>query len=185
MKFMPKLIVGLGNPGEEYKNTRHNIGFMVLDALAKRLNLKWESNKKIKSELAKNSDLILIKPQDFMNNSGVQAAAALSYFKLTPKVMTGEAADLSGCLMVIHDELDIEFGKYKISTDSRSAGHRGVESIISNLKTKNFKRLRIGVKTDALKNIGAEKFVMKKFNSEEKAVIHDLIVKILDNLIDF
>ena len=170
-----RIIAGLGNPGEQYKNTRHNLGFMVIDALASKLGLAWENNKKFKVEMAKSPDLILVKPQDFMNNSGSCVAAVLSYYKLLPKkigLLKMPNADLSNILTVIHDDLDIELGKFKVSVDSRSAGHKGVESIINHLKTKNFKRLRVGIHAPALENIPADKFVLQKLNDEELKVIN-------------
>lgn len=162
------IIVGLGNPGKQYEKTRHNAGFMALDALAEELDLKWTEGKKLKAQIAKTADAILLKPQTFMNNSGVSVAAALSYFKLKPE-----------SLIVIHDDLDIELGKYKISVDSRSAGHNGVQSIIDLIKTKNFKRLRIGIKTPSLGKIPAEKFVLQKFTGEEIKTIKKIITQIL------
>lgn len=124
---------------------------------------------------------MLLKPQTYMNNSGKTALAALSYYNLLPKklgLFRSKNIDLSQILTVIHDDLDIEFGKYKTSFDSRSAGHRGVESIINLAKTKNFKRIRIGIKTDMLGTIPAEKFVMQKFTREELALLTPLIKKI-------
>lgn len=189
-----QIIVGLGNPGEQYKNTRHSAGFMAVDALALKLGLKWETNKKFKAETADSFGLILIKPQTFMNNSGFSAAAVLSYYKLWPKKLgrlKTANADLSKILTIIHDDLDIEFGKYKISVDSRSAGHKGVASIINQLKTKNFRRLRIGLKparriggTSGLKKIPTDKFVLQKFNNEEKNIINRLLAKIVAEIID-
>ncbi len=155
-----RIIIGLGNPGKKYESTRHNAGFMAVDYLAENLGLVWENNKKLKAEIAKNENIILAKPLTFMNDSGISAAAILSYFKLTPEILT-----------IIHDDLDIESGKYKISTDSRSAGHKGVESIIGALKTKNFQRVRIGIKPAAQAKIPAEKFVLQKFTGEEKNTI--------------
>lgn len=194
---MPKVIVGLGNPGQEYDNTRHNIGFMVIDVLAKKLGLNWENSKKFKAEIIKipglsmsiitngfiTTDTILAKPQTFMNNSGESLRAVLSYYKLLPKKLglpkTADA-DLSDILTVIHDDLDIKLGKFKVSVDSRSAGHKGVESIISRLKTKNFKRLRVGIRSPELKNKEAGRFVLKKLNPREKNIIQDLTVKIIE-----
>jgi PTH1 family peptidyl-tRNA hydrolase len=177
------IIVGLGNPGEQYENTRHNVGFMAIDALAERLGLNWENNKKLKAELAKTSGLILVKPQDYMNNSGPIVAAVLSYYKLLPKklgILKTANADLSEILTVIHDDLDIELEKFKISIDSRSAGHKGVESIISHLKTKNFKRVRLGIRTSALEKIPADKFVLMKLNAEEKKIIDAAVLSSLN-----
>lgn len=178
---MLKVIIGLGNPGEQYNNTRHNAGFMAIDALAKELGLTWTANKKFKAETAEGQNIILIKPRDFMNNSGSPAKAVLSYYKLLPKklgILKTKNADLSEILTVIHDDLDIELGKYKISVDSRSAGHRGVQSIIDQLKTKNFQRIRIGIRASALEKIPADKFVLQKFPQEEKIIIDQLILKI-------
>jgi len=176
-----KIIAGLGNPGEKYKNTRHNIGFMVVNAIADQLDLSWQENKKLKSQIAKNQDIILTKPQTFMNNSGQAVQAVLSYYKLLPKklgLLKIKNSDLSKVLTVIHDDIDIDLGKYKTSIDSRSAGHNGVQSIINHLKTKNFSRIRIGIRTDALNNIPAEKFVLQKFNQEELNIIKNLITKL-------
>ncbi|MFH1772980.1 MAG: aminoacyl-tRNA hydrolase [Patescibacteria group bacterium] len=180
---MFKIIVGLGNPEKIYKTTRHNAGFIVIDALANKLNLTWQNNKKFSAEIAKNNKIILIKPLTYMNNSGQAVHAVLSFYKLLPKnfgLFTTTNSNLSSILTIIHDDLDIDFGKYKISIDSRSAGHRGVESIINNLKTKNFTRIRVGIKNSALTNIPAEKFVLQNFNKEELINLNKLIIAILD-----
>ncbi|OGF24244.1 hypothetical protein A3H66_01745 [Candidatus Falkowbacteria bacterium RIFCSPLOWO2_02_FULL_45_21] len=191
-----RIIVGLGNPGPEYENTRHNIGFMALDALAKELGLKWENSKKFKAEIAKSPEYILVKPQNFMNNSGECVAAVLSYYLKRPlkqppldkgplrpqSEARGWGDILADILTVIHDDLDIELGKLKISVDSRSAGHKGVESIISQLKTKNFKRIRIGVRTPTLKKIPADKFVLQKFNDKEKIIFQNQILSIIKTI---
>jgi len=177
-----RIIVGLGNPGQKYENTRHNAGFMAINALAIKLGLKWENSKKFKAEIAKNENFILIKSQDFMNNSGQVVAAAMSYYKLLPKklgLLKTANADLSKILTVSHDDLDIELGKFKVSLDSRSAGHKGVESIINHLKTKNFKRIRIGIKTPALEKTPADKFVLMKLNNEETKIVNTVIIAYL------
>jgi len=185
-----RIIVGLGNPGKQYERTRHNAGFRAVDALAKELGLEWKNNKKLKADLAKGNDIILIKPMDFMNNSGFSVAAVLNYYLRRPldkepvpsKPREGWGDLLANSLTVIHDDLDIELGKYKISVDSRSAGHRGVESIINRLKTKNFKRVRLGIKTPALEKIPADKYVLQKFSSEEEKNIKQLISKIIPEI---
>lgn len=183
---MIKVIVGLGNPGEQYKHTRHNAGFMAVNALAKKLGLTWKVNKKFKAETATSGlGLILIKPQSLMNNSGSSVAVALTYYKLLPKklgILKSANADLSEILTVIHDDLDIRLGKYKISVNSRSAGHNGVQSIINHLKTKNFKRIRIGIKLDQAAPFKAENFVLQKFGEEEKTIVGRLILKIADEI---
>jgi PTH1 family peptidyl-tRNA hydrolase len=180
-----RVIVGLGNPDEQYKMTRHNTGFMAVDKIGSHESLIWHFNKKLKSEIAKSGNTVFIKPLTFMNNSGEAVQAVLSYYKLLPKklgVFSAKGSDLSEVLTVIHDDLDIELGKYKIATDSRSAGHNGVQSVIDNLKTKNFKRVRIGIKTEAMGKIPAEKFVLQKFKDEEMKIINEVVDKVIKEL---
>ncbi len=167
-----KLIVGLGNPGKKYENTRHNIGFAVVGALADKLGLAWRESARMKSTVAKGADLILAKPATYMNNSGFAAAALLKYYKLEP-------ADL----IVVHDEFDLPFGKLKISTDSRSAGHNGVQSIIDQLGTKKFCRYRFGIKNDLGSSRQAEKFVLDKFTADETKALPGIIDALIDDLL--
>lgn len=176
-----KIIIGLGNPGLQYENTRHNAGFLLLDHLAKERDLRWESNKKFHALIAKDGDTLYVKPQTFMNESGHSVAATLSYYKLLPKklgILRTKNADLSEILTVAHDDIDIPLSKFKISIDSRSAGHRGVDSIIRMLGTKNFRRIRIGILDEGKKNIPALKQVLGKFSPEEKKIIDRVIEKI-------
>lgn len=171
---MKKIIVGLGNPGREYENTRHNLGFQFVDQLATATGAEWKENKKFQALIAENADTVFIKPLTFMNNSGQAVAAFMSYYKLLPKTLAifkNKNSDLSGKLIVAHDDLDLEEGKWKISTDSRSGGHRGVQSIIDHLKTKNFKRIRIGINSEKRKIIPTDKFVLMHFNDEEKQFV--------------
>ena len=175
---MFKIIAGLGNPGKQYQITRHNVGFLAIDYLAKQLGLLWQNNKKFSASIAKNNELILIKPLTYMNNSGQAIQAVLSFYKLLPKkffLLTKAKTDLSSILTVIHDDLDIDFNKYKISVNSRSAGHNGVESIIKYLKTKNFTRIRIGIKNSVTTKIPLEKFVLQNFTQEELVILNKLI----------
>jgi peptidyl-tRNA hydrolase, PTH1 family len=177
-----KIIIGLGNPGQEYENTRHNAGFMLVDKLAAEAGAAWKLNKRFKAEIAESTGVFFIKPQTFMNNSGESVQAVLSYYKLLPKtlgILKTKGADLSQILTVAHDDLDIELGKYKVSVDSRSAGHNGVQSIINHLKTKNFQRIRLGIKKSTeQEKIPTDKFVLMKFGMEEKRKIEDAVREI-------
>lgn len=180
-----RVIVGLGNPGEKYKNTRHNVGFDVLDMLALDLELEWQEDRKRKALIAKDNNFLLIKPLSYMNLSGEVVKSVLSYYKILPKslnLFTVKGSDLSGILTVVHDDLDIDFGKYKISLDSRSAGHNGVQSIINHLKTKNFNRYRIGIRNEQVKFIPAEQFVLQRFNSIEKKILASLYTEVVADL---
>jgi len=180
-----RIIVGLGNPGREYANTRHNAGFLLVDALAQKLELTWQTGKKLQAEIAKNGEIILVKPLTFMNNSGKAVKAVMLYYKLLPRtlgLLTKHITDLSSVLTVVHDDLDIGLGKYKISVNSRSAGHKGVESIIKYLKTRNFKRIRIGIHANVIEKIPDEKYVLGNFSRPELEKIEKLNDEILDKL---
>ena len=153
-----KLVVGLGNPGNEYENTRHNIGFIFIDVLAKYLNV---------SEVG----LRLAKPQTFMNKSGTAVSALSKYYKAK-----------SENILVIHDDIDILWGRYKFSFGRSSAGHQGVESIIKALKTKNFWRLRIGIQPTVKRHTSADKIILKKFTSAEIKTLNQTIKKAISEL---
>ncbi len=135
---MNYIIVGLGNPGEEYIGTRHNTGRIAVEALADKIDSdEWKEDKKLKSESVKikvgKNTAILIKPNTFMNKSG-EAVKSL--------IKSKKAAEN---LVVIHDDLDLPFGKIKISFNKSAGGHRGVQSIIKTVKTEGFIRMRIGI----------------------------------------
>ncbi len=178
-------IIGLGNPGDKYIKTRHNVGFVVLNKLAEQHKLTWKENKKFNSHIIKTNKLLLIKPMTYMNNSGRAVSQILSYYKILQKkfgLLLIKNLDLADTVTIIHDEIDIDLGKYKVSTDSRSAGHRGVQSVINHLKTKNFRRIRIGIKTDSIKNIPTEKYVLMNFNKKEQTQINNIIQNILNEI---
>lgn len=177
------LIVGLGNPGKEYEKTRHNVGFMVLDEFTKTHEFPSFKLSKKHSSLVSEGKLseakvVLVKPQTFMNNSGkaVASLARLSFPKLSL------AKELAGELVVIHDDIDISLGKTKVSKGSGSAGHKGVDSIIQSLGTKNFTRIRIGIQPKTGKPKNVEDFVLKPFKNSEflllESAIHEAMVKI-------
>lgn len=155
-----KIIFGLGNPGKEYENTRHNTGFFVLDKIREKYNFpEFEFNKKFNAEISKNNEFILVKPQTFMNLSGAAVKNILDFYKLTADNIT-----------VIHDDIDLPIGKYKIAVDSSSAGHNGVQNIIEALGTQKFRRIRIGIKPECdIKD--ASDFVLQKFTPEEIEII--------------
>jgi len=175
-----KIIVGLGNPEEQYKNTRHNIGWLFLDNLLG--EVKWTESKRFNAFIYEEADYLYIKPLTYMNNSGQAVQKVLSYYNLLPKklgILPKKDADLNDSLLIIQDDLDLEFGTSKIATNSNSAGHRGVQSIIDYLKTKKFTRLRLGIKNELLRvHIPAEKFVLQTFNHAEKERLKDIFSQI-------
>ncbi|MDP3973291.1 MAG: aminoacyl-tRNA hydrolase [Candidatus Daviesbacteria bacterium] len=167
-----KLIVGLGNPEGKYAGTRHNLGFDVLDELIKKLNLvDWNFEDKFKAEIIKSDQLILAKPQTFVNQSGLAVRLLSSYYKIP-------ATDV----IIIHDELDLPLGKIKVRLGGAAAGHHGVESIIKELGTDQFIRVRLGignVKTQSSEHkkahVSAERFVLESFIHSEKSQVKHMI----------
>jgi peptidyl-tRNA hydrolase, PTH1 family len=175
-----KLIVGLGNPGKKYKDTRHNAGFVALDEIRKAWELpEFESNKKFDAEISegkrKEEKIILAKPQSFMNLSGQVVKSLMAFYKIA-----------AGDILVIHDDLDIDLGSFKLSADSSSAGHNGVQSIFDELGTQAIRRVRVGIEGAEKKKdriVPGDVFVLQDFSKEEIAIIKKLseeIAKILD-----
>src|SRR3989344_4765954 len=148
-----KLIVGMGNPDDKYQYSRHNIGYMVVEKLAKQLlpversKKGWEGNKKFTAEICKiNQDLILAKPHTYMNRSGIAIQSLVNFYKIKTED-----------LWIIHDDIDLPLGKIRIRQGGSSGGHNGVESIIKNLPSEDFIRFRLGI----------EKFVLSPFKDHE------------------
>lgn len=162
-----KLIVGLGNPGKEYLNTRHNVGFMCLDNFAREHELDIEKKKYdglfVKTSLY-GEDVILLKPQKYMNLSGEVVKRFVDYFKI----------DINDVL-VVSDDLDIPVGKIRLRYKGSSGGHNGLKNIEQNIKTEEYKRLRIGISND--KAIDTKDYVLGDFSTSEKEVIEETIKK--------
>ncbi len=154
-----KLLIGLGNPGKEYEGTRHNIGFAFADFVA-----------------GQEAGPLVEKTDDFMNNSGGPVRKLVKRHDVHPKH-----------LVVAHDDLDIEFGRFKLSFGRNAAGHHGVESIIEHLKTKEFWRLRIGIANPKLVSMRAAgtvaDFVLSKFNPEERGQLSEIFERALAALV--
>ena len=169
-----KLIVGLGNPGNEYKNTRHNIGFELLDFIADKNNFYFKENKKFNSfECEINIDgekVFLIKPLSYMNLSGTVVGKYAKFYDIS-----------EDDILVIHDDLDMEFGKIRIAYDSSSGGHNGIKDIINNIGSKEFTRLKIGISNN--KDIDTKDYVLGKFSKEEREELMNIYSK-LDNIIN-
>ncbi|MBI2639987.1 MAG: aminoacyl-tRNA hydrolase [Candidatus Sungbacteria bacterium] len=164
------LIIGLGNPGEKYDNTRHNIGRAIVEAFAKKVGASFSPNKKwnalaAESKLGKEK-FILLMPETFMNKSGNAVGPAARFYKIKP-----------ASVIVIHDDSDIELGRGKLSFNKSSAGHKGVESIIRALKTQSFWRFRIGIQKK--RRVEAEKLVLQKFAPAEIKTAAKVIKKTL------
>ena len=174
-----KLIVGLGNPTAQYENTRHNAGFIVLDEIAKKLEFpEFQINQKFEAEISEKNiageKVILAKPQTFMNLSGKSIFAIMTFYKIPIEN-----------LIVLHDDLDIELGGFKISNDSTAAGHNGVISIFETLTTQKIKRIRLGIEGSAKKlerKMSGSDFVLQKFSDEELMQIKNITEEVIKNI---
>lgn len=191
------LIVGLGNPGEKFKNTRHNVGFMAVDFFAKKNNFpEFELSKKYHSLISekivkeispnfngrenKENKIILVKPQTFMNESG-KAVKKLISNALARRTFASSKFQISN-LVVIHDDMDLPLGKLKIVKERGSAGHHGVESIIESVGNKNLIRCRFGIQPHNGKPKNPESFIIKNFTKEEQIILNSAIEKTTEAL---
>ena len=163
------LLVGLGNPGIRYARTRHNIGFMVLDRLAETMGLSFSEKADYRAcnGSISGQKVILMEPLTFMNRSGSAVRKILSKYTILPEH-----------IVVIHDDLDLDAGKLKIRTKGSSGGHKGVESVIQNLGTRDFIRVRIGIGRDHL--IPTEDYVLSRFRKEENALLKEALSAAVD-----
>jgi len=179
---MAYIFVGLGNPGDEYKETRHNTGRMLVEWFGKSLDAEWKLDKKLNATVAKvkvgKTPVTLVLPETFMNNSGKSVKPLITSVKSAEK------------LLVIYDDLDLPFGTNKISFNKSSGGHRGLESIIKSIKTEKFARVRVGISpttpSGKIKKPKGEdavtKVILGKFKDEEIKELKKLSKSVNDAL---
>ena len=170
-----KLIVGLGNPGREYDNTRHNVGFMIIDNYAKNNNITIDKQKYdglfVKTNI-KGNDIILLKPLKYMNLSGEVVKKFVDFYKINVED-----------ILIISDDLDMQLGKIKLKSKGSSGGHNGLKNIENHLNTQEYKRLKIGISNN--KNIDTKDYVLSKFNIEDLKIIQTTIDNTINILNDF
>ncbi|MBR2831165.1 aminoacyl-tRNA hydrolase [Candidatus Saccharibacteria bacterium] len=170
-----KLIVGLGNPGNQYNFTRHNFGFLALDFYAKVNSLTWEKNPKFDALWFKSNDAIFIKPQTFYNDSGRSVQQFARFYKITPDD-----------ILIICDDFSLEFGKTRFREHGTAGGNNGLKSIIEHLSTSDFPRLRLGTANDALRQkLGDTDFVLGRFTDDERAKLPDFLREATTRISDF
>ena len=173
------LIIGLGNIDSKYSQTRHNVGQETIKKFAEDFNFpSFKLNKRAKAKISKKDNIILAQPTTYMNESGLATKLLFKMYKL--KIEN---------LFIIHDDIDLPLGKIKISKNISSAGHKGVQSIINELKTKKFIRFRIGIGDNSVtkqsnKTKSIDKFVLGKFTKKEKNII-DKMIKLTSQAIAF
>ncbi|HZZ98550.1 MAG TPA: aminoacyl-tRNA hydrolase [Candidatus Saccharimonadia bacterium] len=175
-----KYVIGLGNPGSEYAKSRHNAGFMVVDGLAEKLGLSWKFEKKFDAEVARaaGGDVVLVKPQTFMNDSGKSVRAVLAYDKY-PGLETSNLTDV----FIAYDDLDILLGQKKIQFATHPKIHNGVNSILQTLGTDQFWNVRIGTDTrDGSRTIDSKEYVLKPLTAEERARLAEVIANVIQEV---
>jgi len=155
------LIAGLGNPEDKYKNTPHNIGFEVIDLFKERFNFPDFSLNQ-NALVSKKDNIILMKPQTYMNESGKALKEISSFYKIKPED-----------IWVVHDENNVKLGKFKIDKDIPAKGHNGIKSIIERLGTQNFVRFRVGINNDKKEDL--INYVLKPFSNENQEIINEVI----------
>jgi peptidyl-tRNA hydrolase, PTH1 family len=166
--LIPQLIVGLGNPGPKYEGTRHNIGFVAIDALAKVWNINLSENKKFQGWFGEglapgNQKMRLLKPTTYMNNSGQAIRAVLDWYKIPPEAV-----------LVVYDDMDLDVGRIRLRLSGSAGGQNGMKSAIAHLGTQNFPRLRIGIGSKAVSG-DAISHVLGTFTPAEKSLIVEVI----------
>jgi peptidyl-tRNA hydrolase, PTH1 family len=173
---IPQLIVGLGNPEPKYDQTRHNIGFMAVDALARAWQLNWAENRKFQGWFAEGAiagvnKVKLLKPTTYMNRSGTAIRATIDWYKLPPE-----------SVLIIYDEMDLPLGKLRLRLSGSAGGHNGMKSAISHLGTQDFPRLRIGIGRSN-ENSDSISHVLGKLSASEIEIVNptlDLVVKAVE-----
>ena len=171
-----KLIVGLGNPGRDYNNTRHNVGFNVIDLLVKKYGLSFNENKKFNAlECCFNLNgekVIFVKPLTYMNLSGESVRQVMDFFKINQED-----------ILVIYDDLDMPVGKLRLRQSGSAGGHNGIKNIILHTGSQNFNRIRVGI--DRSKYIKVVDYVLSRFTKDEQDAINQGIENASDAVIDY
>ncbi|WP_405160713.1 aminoacyl-tRNA hydrolase [Nocardia sp. NBC_01499] len=168
----PALVVGLGNPGTEYERTRHNVGFLVADVLAERVGGRFAVHKKSGADLLQarldGRQVLIAKPRSFMNLSGRPVAALAKFFSVPPTEV-----------IVVHDELDLQFGEIRLKRGGGEGGHNGLRSISSALTTKEYLRTRIGIGRPPGRQDPAD-YVLKPFAAPERKEVPVIVEQAAD-----
>ncbi len=173
--IIPQLIIGLGNPGTKYDRTRHNVGFDLVDSLAKRWQISLSERKQFQGIYGEgfgshNTKIRLLKPQTFMNLSGQSVRATIDWFKLPPV-----------SVLVVYDDLDLPLGKIRLRLSGSAGGHNGMKSIISHLGTQDFPRVRIGIGKSAGEK-DTISHVLGKFSVVETPIVSEVIQLVNDSI---
>ena len=170
---IPELIVGLGNPEPKYDQTRHNIGFEVVDTLSEFWGISWKEQRRFQGLFGegtapKGKKIFLLKPLTYMNRSGQSVRAVIDWFKIAPEKV-----------LVVYDDMDLPIGRLRLRLKGSAGGHNGMKSLIAHLGTQNFPRLRVGI-SKASPQKGTVSHVLGKFSPEEKKLISEVLKMVVD-----
>lgn len=164
-----KLIAGLGNPDKKYADTRHNFGYLAVDAFIRSKSMSWRFNQDWICYFAKNSDCVVIKPATYMNKSGEAVVKVRDFFKIK-----------NDELLVVYDDVDLPFGKIRLAFNGLSAGHHGVDSVIESLGAIEFGRLRIGIGRPENPKVEIADYVLEEFSADQSKEIGTILTKATD-----
>ena len=168
-----RLVVGLGNPGDAYQDTRHNAGFLVLDRFAETYSVAMDKRKfdvVIGRGLVENHEVLLAKPQAYMNRSGPPVLKLSGYFRILPEEM-----------LIVHDDIDLSFGRLKIKEKGGHGGHNGIRSLMEAFGDGNFARLRVGIGRS--EEASVTDHVLGRFNAAENSVLDQIFRKVCDAIV--
>jgi len=170
-----KLIVGLGNPDSKYTNTRHNLGQNIVTSFCKNNRLDLDNSSKMSAQIAKYQNGLLTVTSTYMNTSGEAVQKLINFYKISPTD-----------LYIIHDDLDLGVGEYRLQFDRSSAGHNGIKSIVDGIGTQAFNRIRVGIghpRNSTNPNLPVEDYVLLPFAPKEKVIIKETIDKIVGEVL--
>ncbi|MBD3246504.1 MAG: aminoacyl-tRNA hydrolase [Candidatus Omnitrophica bacterium] len=163
-----KAIVGLGNPGRKYRHNRHNIGYMVLENVADKWNVRWRGSRRTRTDSARyagnEGEIILAKPRTFMNCAGTAVAALATEYGISPDRM-----------LVVYDEIDLAYGRLRFKPEGSSGGHKGMQSVIESLHTAEIPRLRIGIGRGA--ELSVSEYVLSDFTADERSRLTQIVTR--------
>ncbi|QWB99975.1 aminoacyl-tRNA hydrolase [Mycoplasmatota bacterium] len=169
---MKKLVVGLGNPGRKYKNSKHNIGFMALDHYADNAKIKFKKKSTLNAEIAEDDNLILAKPLTFMNLSGIAVRKIVDYYHID-----------NDQVLIIYDDVDLPFAKLRLRYKGGAGGHNGIKSIIQHLDSQDFNRIRFGI--DKSQKVDMKEYVLSDFSKTEFKILKDVFIDMDRIITDF
>lgn len=169
---MKSMVVGLGNPGKKYINSKHNVGFMAIDKFAEINKIKFKKSVKFNSEIAEHNNCVFVKPKTYMNNSGYAVFKLADYYNIP-----------LDRILVIYDDVALPLAKLRLRFKGGAGGHNGIKSLLAHLNSENFNRLRIGIDKDSKKDMAD--YVLSDFSKAELKILDDVLILVTSIIEDF